>query len=87
MTTNKQTKISKELKEEMNKLLNQKVNTICKESIYPIINEQIIEKTTDLMSELSNFNTGNDKLHELVFNKIHKCFTKGTIKQLRESKK
>ena len=85
MTTNKQPKINKELKNEMNKLLNQKVNTICKESIYPILNEHLSEKSADLMSHLTNLNTGDDKLHEIVFNKIHKCFTKGTIKQLRES--
>lgn len=85
MTTKKQSKINKELKDEMNKLLNQKVNAICKESIYPNLNEYLTEKTTDLMSQLTNLNTGDDKLHEIVFSKIHKCFTKGTIKQLRES--
>jgi hypothetical protein len=79
------TKINKELKEEMNKLLNQKVKTICKESIYPLLNEHLSEKTADLMSQLSNMNSGNHDLHELVFNKVLKCFTKGTIKQLRES--
>lgn len=83
--TKNRTKINKELKEEMNKLLNQKVNTICKESIYPILNDHITEKTTDLMSQLSNMDSGDHNLHELVFNKVHKCFTKGTIKQLRES--